>query len=761
MSDSDIPCLAPGTVLTGRQRYVIERTLGAGGFGITYLAVTSFLMGNIRVEARVAIKEHFMADYNERDKATMCVTTPGTARSRKMVADSLRDFLGEARRLQTICGGHQSIVKVNEVFEANGTAYYVMEFLDGKTLWSMIEKRGIGEADMLSIMRPIVDAVAYLHRNRLTHLDIKPENIMLTHENGSLRPVLIDFGLSKHYDEKGNATSTVNTFAASSGYAPIEQYAGITTFTPSADVYALGATMLACLTGKIPQKSSDWLVSARMRYIDTLPISRGLKEVFRGTFKDEGRIGDANILLTFPPLSDAAHGSSESERSVRDRLERERREQAKAARREQERREQAEAARREQERREREQREKIEKIRREQAEALERDRQRREKIEQIKREQAEAIRFQSQKLNGLNANPKVWESHSQPSNLFLAVERKGVQYYFSLRDWMSLPTVQQYECRKLGIVIDKDGQQFILSLVEEKGTYKWDDAISYFGEGLPSKAQAQAWISQLSEVYYAIKSFGGYMPDAANGYDPMTSGSEFLYWTKTEYDASFAWYISVFNGVIGMNGKNKAYKVRKVSPLIYNKRNENEHPLSDASHSNSAHDSVPRATAAEANNDPSENLNLNLAAEQNGEKCYFSRRQWMSLTSSQQNKYKKIGIVIEKDGQRFILSLTDEKGLYSWNEAVKRYGAGMPTKAQAEAWISQKDEVQRAIVAFGGDVPDIENKYDPAVDGPKFLYWTKTEYDASFAWYISTFNGLISMNGKNKTYKVRLIRIFC
>ena len=131
---------------------------------------------------------------------------------------------------------------------------------------------------MLALMAPIVDAVAYLHRNRLTHLDIKPQNIMLaTADDGSMRPVLIDFGLSKHYDANGNATSTVNTLACSDGYSPVEQYSGITTFSPSSDVYALGATMLACLIGKTPQKSTEWPAGERMRYIDTLPVSEPLR----------------------------------------------------------------------------------------------------------------------------------------------------------------------------------------------------------------------------------------------------------------------------------------------------------------------------------------------------------------------------------------------------------------------------------------------------------------------------------------------------
>ena len=300
MADSNIQTLAPGTVVAGARQYVVERVLGEGGFGITYLAVTQVQIGNVTVPKRVALKEHFMSDHNEREADTMRVTTPGTARSRQIVADSLRDFLGEARRLQQLGAGHPNIVKVNEVFEANGTAYYVMEYLEGASLWNAVEGRGMTEADMLAVMMPVVDAVAYLHTNRLTHLDIKPQNIMLAAEmEGSVRPVLIDFGLSKHYDAQGHATSTVNTLACSDGYSPVEQYSGITTFTPAADVYALGATMIACLTGSTPPKSTDWSASRRLQYVDSMNINEPLRAALRGALADiENRIPDAPTLAS-------------------------------------------------------------------------------------------------------------------------------------------------------------------------------------------------------------------------------------------------------------------------------------------------------------------------------------------------------------------------------------------------------------------------------------------------------------------------------
>lgn len=255
--------LPAGAILnSGKQTYRIVRVLGSGGFGITYLAVSRQKVGNITVPIQFAVKEHFMSDFCERDSDTLQIKTgPG----RQTVENSMKDFLGEARRLQQVGDGHPSIVKVNEVFEANNTAYYVMEYLDGESLRSYVRSRGkLSEAETLDLLRPVMEAVDYLHEQRMTHLDIKPDNIMLAREedasgNAVMRPVLIDFGLSKHYDASGHATSTVNTLGCSDGYAPLEQYAGITTFSPSADIYALAATVLFCLTGKDPRRSPDML----------------------------------------------------------------------------------------------------------------------------------------------------------------------------------------------------------------------------------------------------------------------------------------------------------------------------------------------------------------------------------------------------------------------------------------------------------------------------------------------------------------------
>lgn len=243
--------LQPGQRLdSGSNQYIIRSVLGSGGFGITYSASFSTTIGSLPVQVIVAIKEHFLKNDCARDDSP-AITYSKPASDR--VENSLRTFISEARRLQSISGGHPNIVHVSEVFSANNTAYYVMEYIEGRSLAELVRDTGpLSWQKTYELMKPIVGAVAYLHNNKITHLDIKPANIMLASENDSVRPVLIDFGLSKHYNEDGTATSALNIQGYSDGFAPIEQYAGISTFSPMSDVYSLAATIIFCLTGKTP-----------------------------------------------------------------------------------------------------------------------------------------------------------------------------------------------------------------------------------------------------------------------------------------------------------------------------------------------------------------------------------------------------------------------------------------------------------------------------------------------------------------------------
>jgi formylglycine-generating enzyme required for sulfatase activity/predicted Ser/Thr protein kinase len=243
--------LPVGSVLrSGKREYRVEAVLGKGGFGITYKVSAMEQVGQIPVRVEFAMKEFFM-DGCLRDASGKV----STADTKGEAADGLKDFISEARRLNSLCGQCRNIVPVDEVFEANGTACYVMEFLDGGSLADYVKKHGalsVGAAK--KILKPVADAVAFLHSNRITHLDIKPGNIMFR-SNGE--PVLIDFGLAKHYDRRGNATTTVRTLAYSAGFSPAEQYVGLKQFSPQSDVYALAATFANMLTGKTPPEAID------------------------------------------------------------------------------------------------------------------------------------------------------------------------------------------------------------------------------------------------------------------------------------------------------------------------------------------------------------------------------------------------------------------------------------------------------------------------------------------------------------------------
>lgn len=254
----------------GLMDYRIEEVLGQGGFGITYRVSAKVTVGHIKSTMMFAIKEHFVKGRCHR--AANKVTVEYSEEAAAEVENSLRSFITEGRRLNKICKLNRNIVDVNEVFEANNTAYYVMEYLDGGDLRALVRASGgrLGEAKALAIIRPIAVAVERLHEEKLLHLDIKPENIVMRKgEYGADdEPVLIDFGITKHFDAAGNVTTTNNSISYSEGYSPQEQYGRLTSFSPWVDVYALAATLYYMLVGRDPVPAFD----LRPEYlIDTLP----------------------------------------------------------------------------------------------------------------------------------------------------------------------------------------------------------------------------------------------------------------------------------------------------------------------------------------------------------------------------------------------------------------------------------------------------------------------------------------------------------
>ena len=247
--------LSIGSILKGTSySYCIEKTLGQGSFGITYLASVKMAgaLGAIDANIKVAIKEFFMRDINGRTDATV------TSGSRGGIYDEYkRKFTREALNLSKL--QHPNIIKVIESFEANNTIYYVMEYIGGGSLDDYIAKNsGLRENEALRIIKQIGTALSFMHDNKMLHLDLKPSNIMMK-ESGDV--VLIDFGLSKQYDSNGEPESSTKVGAGTPGYAPIEQanYREGKGFPVTMDVYALGATMFKMLTGVRPPEASDIL----------------------------------------------------------------------------------------------------------------------------------------------------------------------------------------------------------------------------------------------------------------------------------------------------------------------------------------------------------------------------------------------------------------------------------------------------------------------------------------------------------------------
>ena len=237
------------TLLQGG-KYKIEKVLGQGGFGITYLATQELL------DRKVCIKEFFFKEYCERDEETSHVSL-GTQSNHELVERFMNKFLKEARTISQL--DHRNIIKIHDIFKENNTSYYVMDYVEGESLNDMVSRRGaLPEKEAVAYIERVGDALKYIHQHNINHLDIKPSNIMI--RQGDYRVVLIDFGLSKQYDVQGGQTSTTPV-GISHGYAPMEQYkqGGVCTFSPQTDIYALGATLYKLVTGNTPPQASDIL----------------------------------------------------------------------------------------------------------------------------------------------------------------------------------------------------------------------------------------------------------------------------------------------------------------------------------------------------------------------------------------------------------------------------------------------------------------------------------------------------------------------
>ena len=237
--------LQVGTVLHGTYR--IESYLSSGGFGNTYVAK------NIEFDETYAIKEFFVKGVCQRDGNSTTISVSNSENSDSF-AQQKEKFKKEARRLRSLSNPH--IVKVYDLFEENGTAYYVMDYVDGENLSTRLNRTHspLSESEVRNYLSQILDGLESIHAAGIWHLDIKPANIMVDKHDVVK---LIDFGASKQQSTAGGATASTG-ISYTNGYAPSEQMAqSFDKFGPWTDFYALGATLYKLLTNQNPPLVTD------------------------------------------------------------------------------------------------------------------------------------------------------------------------------------------------------------------------------------------------------------------------------------------------------------------------------------------------------------------------------------------------------------------------------------------------------------------------------------------------------------------------
>lgn len=311
--------LPPGFML---KHYRLEKLLGHGGFGLTYLATDS------RLKRPVAIKELLPADIAVRESDGITVT-PRTERDAEMLGWARQRFFEEGQVLAAC--RHRAIVTVHESLEENGTGYLVTEYIEGQDMdcWLKSRRFAPDEVELCPLLEELLDGLEAVHQQGFLHRDIKPANILIRAVDG--RPVLVDFGNARQfYGDKTRTATTVLT----PGYAPFEQYQSRSRQGPWTDFYALGAVMFRALTGAPPQDSVDRVTQDEIRslaqthsighgkaFLET--VDKALDMTATSRFQDAGewrRALETSPVLatqaqqeTLPPSSDTPNTSGTPE----------------------------------------------------------------------------------------------------------------------------------------------------------------------------------------------------------------------------------------------------------------------------------------------------------------------------------------------------------------------------------------------------------------------------------------------------------------
>ena len=243
--------LKPGTILDGK--YLVGEMLGQGGFGITYIGF------DLLLEQKVAIKEYYPMSTGmvSRENSTTVVWSSAVMQKSGM-EKGFDSFLKEARKMAKL-GGIPGVVGVKSVFIQNETAYIVMDFIEGETLLKKLQREGpMDYGTCISLMTPIMQALAEVHKHGIIHRDISPDNIMVQ-SDGKL--ILLDLGAAKDLDIQGKDGNVQSSqMVAKHGFSPVEQYGQAGKIGPWTDVYAMAATIYYCCTGVLPPSATDRMI---------------------------------------------------------------------------------------------------------------------------------------------------------------------------------------------------------------------------------------------------------------------------------------------------------------------------------------------------------------------------------------------------------------------------------------------------------------------------------------------------------------------
>ncbi len=236
--------LAQRSILAGA--YLVGRALGQGGFGVTYVG------WDLTLDQKVAIKEYYPDGCVTREPMTHATILPMLGDKGEFFTHGRQKFVDEARVLAKFVDD-PSIVNVRRTFQENGTAYIVMDFVEGRTLKQYAAEKGgrLSSAETLGLLRPLMTSLSHVHKAGLLHRDISPDNIMLQ-PDGTVK--LLDFGAARQISAEGEKSLTINV---KHGYAPEEQYRTHGEQGPWTDVYALAATIYMLTTGQLPPQALD------------------------------------------------------------------------------------------------------------------------------------------------------------------------------------------------------------------------------------------------------------------------------------------------------------------------------------------------------------------------------------------------------------------------------------------------------------------------------------------------------------------------